>query len=216
MTNEIENTKIEFGYCDIRHKHIDEIVEYLDSKKVEKYLIGLERVSSGTHAKTDGEHIHFVLYIEPETMKAFRQHMRTKYNLGSKNSGKAYYGFNRQEIRSLERLNAYTIKDKNIYSKNFTDEELQELIKISFPKNLSLFDAAIQNLLQQQDRFVITNPVCPCVDFREIEQSILKYYIINKQSTTKSTIKNISRTFLQLHFTYRDKFFNQIFDYTMN
>jgi len=209
---------IEFGYCDIKHEHIDEVVDYLNKIEVEKYMIGLEKVTNGTHAVTNGEHMHFILHIKPNTMTAMRTHFRTKYNLGSKNAGKAYYGFNKKEIKSLERLSSYTLKDKNIRYKNYTEQEINTFMEKSFPKQESLFHQCMQSL--QETNVAHTLDSQHHIDFTNIEKTILLFYMQHesKPTITKSTIRSLTRTYLQTLYNKRfeQRLFNEIYNYTMN
>lgn len=214
MTN--EQTEVKFGYCDIRHEFIDEVEEYLMKLKIDKFIIACETVTNGTHKATEGEHMHFLLHISTTKMNTLRTHLKTKYNLGSKNSGKPFYGFSKQEIRSLERIGAYTVKDKNIRYQNYTDEEIKALIEVSFPKSETLFYQVIEHL---------GNTGVPSlddgwIDFQRMEKSILKFYMNHpsQQTITKSQIKSIMRCYLQHHMHNRDSdfIFNQIYNYTIS
>jgi hypothetical protein len=178
----------------------------------------MEKVTNGTHAVTNGEHMHFILHIEPKTMKTLRTHFITKYNLGSKNAGKAFYGFNRNEIKSLERLTSYTLKDKNIRYKNYTEQEIKEFIDKSFPKQENLFHQVIEELNNTNVAHTILSG--HYIDFTNIEKTILQFYMQHesKQTITKSTIRSITRTWLQHHYQKRfdHQHFHEIYNYTMN
>jgi hypothetical protein len=213
MTN--EQTEVKFGYCDIRHEYIDEVEEYLKKLEISKFIIACEKVTNGTHKATEGEHMHFLLHISTTKMNTLRTHLKTKYNLGSKNSGKPFYGFSKQEIRSLERIGAYTVKDKNIRFQNYTDDEISKLIDVSFPKSETLFNQVIEHLSTTGTPFM----TCGFIDFQAIEKSVLKFYMEHpsQQTITKSQIKSITRCYAQQHMPNRfsDNNFNQIYNYTI-
>lgn len=121
-------------FAHIPHLHIDEVLSKITTDDyVEKYLIGLETASSV------GDHMHFVITHLFETDRDrwyhnFSKWFKKKFSL----SGRAYKNQCKQygkvkDIRDLERMEAYTVKDKNIRS-NYKDEELKNLIQKSYEK----------------------------------------------------------------------------------
>lgn len=132
------DTNVIAFFAHIKHDQIDAVLNRInnhkDSELVLKYLIGLETTDSV------GEHMHFVItHLHKEGEKSqwyhnFSKWFKIKYNL----CGKAKKGGVQQykklpDIRDLEKMEAYSVKDQNVYT-NYTDEELKHLIDISYKK----------------------------------------------------------------------------------
>lgn len=206
-----------FGYCDIEHKNVEKVEELLLHHGVAKYIIGLEKVDNGTHKHTNGEHMHFVLYVDHKQMKNIRESLRYNYNLGSKNQDKPFYGWEKKPTKNLDRFIAYSVKDQNIRWLGFQEDEIQKYIEESFPKDENLFNKCLKHLKSNWDKCLLDDATT--IDFDFIELEVLKYHINNDSVITKPAIKNITRTFLQkelkhLWINYDDNI-NQIFQYTM-
>lgn len=128
------NTHTVAFFAHIPHCHIDEIINKLIADDyVDRYLIGLEVADSV------GQHMHFVIKYLYESDRdkwyhAFSKWFKGRYNL----SGRAYKNKAKQygkvkDIRDLEKMETYTVKDKNVRS-NYSDEEIKLLISKSYEK----------------------------------------------------------------------------------
>jgi len=114
----------------IKHEHIDYIKDYID-KRFDQYIIALE-----TSAKV-GEHIHFMLYVkEPKDYSNFAQNVfKQKFALkgrATKDNARQYGRV--KDIKSIQRMMAYTVKDDNVITKVKDKKALEEAFKISFRK----------------------------------------------------------------------------------
>lgn len=211
-----------YGFCGILHSKIDLVEKKLEQYNVTKYLLGMETCSD-SHEHSNGEHIHFLMYIDPSftNMKNFKEHLRDSFNLGSKNNkkGKPYYGWPKKDIKDLAKLSSYTVKDKNIRSKGFTQEELDEYIKNSFPKSeeRNLYKECIQAIERDKPHISCNkNPDSLTIDYVTLEIYILKFHMENDSKICKSKMKNIAMSYLQLHYTDRFKHLEEIYYYIRN
>lgn len=211
--------KIEFGYCDIHHDKIELVCEMLEKHNTSKYLIGMEVCD--THDRTNGEHMHFVLYIKPTDFKNLKEKLRRTFNLGSKNNkeGKPYYGWMKKDIKNLDKLQSYTLKDKNIRSKGYTQEELNKIIEESFEKqnDVNLYKECMKAIHQQ--RPFISNrkdeQTSLYLDTIGLEIFILKWHMEKGVKVCKSRVKNLSLSYLQLEYEDRYIHLEEIYYYTM-
>ncbi len=114
----------------IPHKHIDYIKDYID-KRFDQYIIALE-----TSAKV-GEHIHFMLYVkEPKDYSNFAQNVfKQKFNLKGRATTDNARQYGRvKDIKSIQRMMAYTVKDANVITKVEDQKALEKAFEISFRK----------------------------------------------------------------------------------
>lgn len=108
--------------------------EKLLKYNIGNYIVGKE-VSENSHKETNGEHIHVCCQMTDDDYHRFAVTvLRQQMNL----RGRAVAGFCRQygkvkQIRSLEKMKAYTVKDSNVDT-NIGDEELEKLNQISYKK----------------------------------------------------------------------------------
>ena len=108
--------------------------EKLLKYNIGSYIVGKE-VSENSHKETNGEHIHVCCQMTDEDYHRFAVTvLRQQMNL----RGRAVAGFCRQygkvkQIRSLEKMKAYTVKDCNVDT-NIGDEELEKLNQLSYKK----------------------------------------------------------------------------------
>lgn len=216
--------EVQWGYCDIYHSRIDEVIAMLEKHNAEKYLVGMEICTGGQHQQTKGEHMHFILHINPQDFKNLREKMRRTFNLGGKNNkqNKPYYGWMQKDIRDIDKLRAYTVKDKNIRSKGYTDEELEQLIESSFPKNpeRNIFKDCIEALKTYEEWIDFDydeNHIFhgKTLDFQKLEIFILKFHMEQGVKVCKSKIKNIAHTYLQLEYGTRYEDLKDIYYYIM-
>ena len=211
-----------YGYCGILHTKIDQVEKVLAKHHINKYLLGLEKCEN-THVNSNGEHIHFLLYIDPSfsNIKNFKENMRVTFGLGGKTNkkGKPYYGWGEKEIKNHEKLASYTVKDNNIRSMGFTQEELDEFIKNSFPKNeeRNLFKECINAIDRDRPHLSCNkSPESLTLDYISLEIYILKFHMENDVKICKSKIKNIALAYLQLHYNDRYKHLEEIYYYIRN
>ncbi len=112
--------------------------DLLEQQEVITYLIGLET------STTVGEHMHFLCCVNCETWyhKWSKRIFKDKYKL----KGKAYKidgnGYPRQygklkEIKDLEKMGSYTVKDGNIKT-NMPQNEIDNFVEKSHKKNILL------------------------------------------------------------------------------
>jgi hypothetical protein len=211
-------SNIKFGYCDIFHNQIDAVIKMLEEHNTVKYLVGMETCDK--HDRTNGEHMHFILHINPTDFKNLREKMRRTFNLGSKNNknNKPYYGWMLQDIKNLERLKSYTLKDNNIRSKGYSAEELEEIIANSFEKKdeRNLYKECIEAIHQQKPFINVRNDASSLyLDTTALEVFILKWHMEQGVKVCKSKIKNISISYLQLEYDKRYENLEEIYYYIM-
>lgn len=214
----------------IPHSEIDFIVnDLLEQQEVITYLIGLE-----TSSKV-GEHYHFLVCVDSDTWyhKWSKKIFKDKYQL----KGKAYKidgkGYPRQygklkEIKDLEKMGAYTVKDSNIRT-NMPQNEIDNFVQKSHKKNIlltltyeicekmTIFDKTLYPLycgdkreqrkikpwteLSQMERLAEE------AEFPKFRKQQLLIYIIkvlkekNIESITKGKIDAIWHRFITLHFS---------------
>ncbi len=114
----------------IPHKNSDYIKDYID-KRFEQYIIALET------SATVGEHMHFMLYVkEPKDYSNFAQNVfKQKFTLrgrATKDSPRQYGRV--KDIKDIQKMMAYTVKDKNVITKVKDQEALEKAFEISFRK----------------------------------------------------------------------------------
>ncbi len=214
----------QYGFCGILHTKIDQVEKALANYNITKYILGMETCENA-HENSNGEHIHFLMYIDPSftVFKNFKEHMRTTFNLGGKTNkkGKPYFGWGNKEIKDHDKLSSYTVKDKNIRSKGFTQEELDEFIKNSFPKSeeRNLYKeciAAIERDRPHMSAYRACHETSLTLDYISLEIYILKFHMENDTKICKSKMKNIAMAYLQLHYKDRYKHLEEIYHYIRN
>lgn len=206
-------SEYEFGFAAIEHEKIDDVLAMLEKYKINKYIVALEKVNNGSHAATNGEHLHFVLQVEPKQFKNFRETFKNTYQLTGKNGKTGRYGGWVKKPRDPERFIAYSVKDKNIRSKGFQEGELKKYLEASFTKKETDTDILMNYLVKRRIENVnIGNPL----DTTMIEVEILKYYMDLGKRICKSQIKNLTLTYLQLYMPNRYEHLDLIYHYTMN
>lgn len=212
--------EVQWGYCDIYHSRIDEVIAMLEKHNTEKYLVGMEICTGGQHDQTNGEHMHFILHINPVDFKNLKEKMRRTFNLAGKNNkqGKAYYGWMKKDIRDIDKLRAYTVKDQKIRSKGYTDKELEELIESSFPKEQeerNVYKECMKAIDESKPHMVVHPGMGLQLDMIKLEVFILKFHMNNGLKVGKHKIKNYALSYLQLEFQERYEHLEEIYYYTM-
>ncbi len=203
----------------IPHSEINFIEnDLLEQTEVITYLIGLES------CPTVGEHMHFLLCVNSDTFyhKWSKRIFKDKYKL----KGKAYkingIGHARQygklkEIKDLEKMGSYTVKDGNIKT-NMPQNEIDNFVKKSHKKNIlhtltheicekmvildkTIWDTYIRlkkidrqlHPLTEDEKFRNrTNPNYePYADFQQFRKSELIIYIIKELK--EKNVESISK-----------------------
>lgn len=213
----------------IPHSEIDFIEnDLLEQQEVLTYLIGLET------SNTVGEHMHFLCCVESETWyhKWSKRIFKDKYKL----KGKAYKidgnGYPRQygklkEIKDLEKMGSYTVKDGNIKT-NMPQNEIDNFVKKSHKKNILLTTTyeICEKMVNLDDKHFRDYYTCPSDWPREefsdwlkkknfftdehYQKSRKRYLLINIiklfkekniESITKGKIDAVWHRFITLHFS---------------
>lgn len=141
--------ELKWSENDIYDSFMGKLLKY----NIGQYIVGKE-VAEGTHNETEGEHIHVCCQMSDDDYHRFvvtvlRQQMKLR--------GRAGGGFCRQygkvkQMRSLEKMKAYCVKDCNVDT-NIGDDELEKLIKISYKKcdTLTTFWTCVNALYDEMD-----------------------------------------------------------------
>lgn len=219
-----------FGFADIHHKFKDDLVLMMTEYGIEKYIIALEKVEGKkTHIETQGEHIHFVIYTDPKIFKRFKETLKNKYLLSGKNGKTGRYAgwIDIKKVKDEHKFMSYTVKDGNVVSKGFTDDELKQLKEDSFQKTDTLIEELMKHLLAH--RFELrkgvplqyTNHMNVPVyqskfDIQALEIEIMKFHMVKEKRICKSQVKNLTLTYLQLHMIDRLNEIETIYFYMVN
>lgn len=200
----------------IEHKEINNVQimleKYIDASA--SYIISME-TSKTAHKETKGQHMHYAVQMDNKQYDAFRH---TCFNNTYKLRGRAVDGHPRQygkikQVRDQSKFLSYTVKDKNIIYKNIDLKTIQEYICKSYER-VDKKDT-VQALMDHLSTLTFT----PLPGLSEniatdiIEIEILKYSMQNNKAVSKSYIKHITSTFLQLHLKDREKHIKEIFAY---
>jgi len=219
-----------FGFADIEHNKINELIEMMSDYNIVKYIIAREKVEGKkTHIATNGEHYHFVIYTDLKTYKNFKETLKNKYNLSGKNgkTGRFAGWIEPKKVKSEHKFMSYTVKDNNITWKGFEPDEIKQLLDESFQKQDSLIDELMKMLqtqrpelrTQPEEKFNNSHQV-PIwnnkYDITNLEVAILKFHMDKNKRICKSQIKNLTLTYLQLYMIERYQILDTIYHYTMN
>jgi len=219
-----------FGFADIEHKFKDNLIEMCDEYGILKYIIALEKVEGKkTHVETKGEHVHFVIYTDPKIFKRFKETLKNKYLLSGKNGKTGRYAgwINKEKVKDEHKFMSYTVKDNNIVWKGFAEDEIQKLKDDSFQKQDTLIDELMKWLKDNRPELRKTPEVqyLNChqtpqfqskYDIGMIEVEILKFHMKKEKRICKSQLKNLTLTYLQLHWVERFNEVATIYLYMMN
>lgn len=106
--------------------------EYLKEKLLHhigdrKWILGKEIAKDGVHEDTDGEHVHVLCQMTKREYESLNKNIKDKYKLrGVPRDGKAKQYGKVKQIRSIDRMAAYVIKDGN-YETNLEPEIIEKL-----------------------------------------------------------------------------------------
>lgn len=206
MADPLENR---FGFADIEHKHIDELLNMMEHYKIEKYIIALETVSNGTHKETNGEHIHFVINTNKRVFNSFKETLKNTYKLSGKNGKTGRYTgwINSGKVKDEDKFISYTVKDKNVKWKGYKSDEIQKALDKSFQKKETMIDELMKYLAQYKCEESKTRydqrDTGDKYDTLNLQMEIIKFHMDRKVRICKSQVKNLALTYLQLHFVDR-------------
>lgn len=200
-------------FCALPHDQssnvIDSLEKYLDP--LAPYLVALE-TSSNSHQDTSGEHYHFCCSMNSLQYDAFRKTIFVKkYGLnGQARNGKARQYGKVRNIRDETKMLTYTVKDKNIYYKNYDLSFIQEILQNSFPKieRRDLREEIMEYLANIDKTQYLPNLV---EYIQDLEVNIIKFFRINKETysfkvPTKNYIKYLVVYYLMYYTTQDDEF----------
>jgi len=130
----------------IPHDEQEYLEETLKEYDIGKYVIGME------HADSVGEHFHFLVqFTDADYHKYSKRVFKDKFNLRGQNRGGKCKQYGKlKEIRDLEKMTAYTVKDGNVIT-NMTDKEIQKYTELSYKKTdkLELLDEIAEMAYEQ-------------------------------------------------------------------
>lgn len=120
----------------IKHDQKETIEKYVDNRFTQ-YIIAYET------APTVGEHIHFLLWAEQleDYHKLAQNIFKRKYNLrGKATKGKCRQYGKVKKIEDIDRMMAYSVKDKNVTYKidDSNEDQIKKAFATSFEKNDNL------------------------------------------------------------------------------
>lgn len=144
-------------FCCGRPVDTDFIENKLRQYNPKSYIMALEK-SATAHKNWDGYHFHFVVEWTNEDYVKFSDAVfRKHYELSGRATKRKHYDgtvtetFREygkvKEIRDLDAMKAYTVKDKNVRT-NLPPEEIERLISLSYPRKESHKD--FQELLFEE------------------------------------------------------------------
>lgn len=203
----------------IPHDQIDKVQEYL-VKYIDasaSYIIAME-TAPNSHKETKGQHMHFAVQMDDKQYDLFRRACFTNYY---KLRGKAIKDLPRQygkikHIRDETKFLSYTVKDKNIVYRNIDLETINQYIERSHPKQ-DFRDKRTQCMDYLKTlSFEPIAGLTEMIQTDQIEQEILKWHMDKDEHICKTTIKSLTRHYLQIHYRHRIRDFKQIYAYTIN
>lgn len=187
-------------HCDIS-AHLLSLESYIDASA--SYICGLE-TSTDTHSEFEGQHIHICADMSEKQYDSFRKTYLVKK---LKLSGQAQKGRARQygKVRNLRdetRMLQYSVKDKNIYYRNYDLKTIQQLIHDSFKKTTKKdFITELMEHLQELNFYAEDPNGLFRLEIHLVEVAIIKYYIQNKimKPLSKSQIKSLTTKYLMYY-----------------
>lgn len=177
-----------YGYAGIKREEKNNIIKLIKQYQFNWILIGMES-KDNVHHLTNGDHVHFLYETSRKTHDAFKKALIRAYNLGSKNQpNKSSYGFPKKPIEDMQRLKAYTLKELDYYTEGLSEDEIELLKTISFPKEEArdYSKEAAEYLHSNLSEFQLTDEydedynLINCrlhnFDFRMMENIIFRYF----------------------------------------
>ncbi|AXH77737.1 MAG: putative replicase [Cressdnaviricota sp.] len=182
---------IAIRYSSEEYPQFQQFLQYLkkisDENKVGKTTIGCE-TSKVSHAETNGEHIHIYTHMLEKTYHTLTQTLFKKWGLrGRAQPGlPRQYGKIKKKIRSIEKIYAYTIKQRICYS-NIAEIDLKKYLDISYvveEKDVEMGKMLLETFNEQS----------PSID--DVAIHVIAYHRKNKlKCPTYSYIKNLYLNF---------------------
>jgi hypothetical protein len=124
------DTKIIACFFTLPETEFDTLEEILLTYDIGRYLIGFE---TNPDAKKK-EHFHLLFEGTDGIYNAFSKRIIEKYGLRGKGRGNKKYGRVLKDIRDLEKMCSYTVKEGN-YRGNFPEVDIQQWYSESFSKS---------------------------------------------------------------------------------
>lgn len=119
----------------IKHEHYNYLKNTLDKYEIGKFLIAQE-TDPKVHIESEGQHFHFLVQMTIESYAKYSKVIRDKFKLrGRATEGKPRQYGRIKDIKDLDRMAAYTLKDGDYYT-NMDDKDLDKWYKLSFKKDL--------------------------------------------------------------------------------
>ena len=168
----------------IKHDQKDTIENYI-TNRFTQYIIAYET------SETVGEHIHFLLWSEEidDYHKLAQNIFKRKYNLrGKATKGKCRQYGKVKKIEDIDRMMAYTVKDKNVTYK--VDEcnlnQISKAFATSFKKNdnLTRLNNIMLKYIDENKRQEYKEDGYGCVDPVPDSFSLNRSKFITKYTTT--------------------------------
>lgn len=190
-------------FAAIKHEHTESVLECLKKYDIGQFIIAKEKAGAA-HSETEGEHLHFCVEMPPEQYVNFSKCcFIDKYKL----RGRAPAGQSRQygkvkEIRNLQKMQAYTLKDGD-YITNMDEEVIKELYKQSAKKveKKNIYDICMENMktVEKPGRF---RPNCSYM--ADLKYEILRTHI--KEDVRKDVSKLIMERYIRMFMMYHSDF----------
>lgn len=198
-------------------EYILELEKYIDPSAT---LLIAKEVVKGAHKKTNGEHIHVAVDMSVETYNRFHDNIHKKK---LKLVLKAKDGIGKQvgrekKVEDQRRLLIYCCKDKDLYSKNIDQAELQSLIDESFPKTESWEDQISTYLKENYDEGEGWDFASQGFNIENLEDLVIYFYIEfskSKAVPTRTFIRKCVCRFLMYDNPYKKVMFHQIKNYIL-
>lgn len=189
LSDVMESEYIAAFFC-APYSEFDYIEKTLKEYDIGHYAIAFEELDSKGEPKP---HFHVLFQGTSSIYNAFSKRLVEKYNLRRLgHGGKNKYGRVRN-IRDLEKMLAYTIKD-NTFRTTFTGTFLEQAIKTRFKKETT--KSIVQEFIgyfrqklshHQEDSSAPLTPVS--TDKRLIKTEIIKFLISKKMTPTRPKLK---------------------------
>lgn len=182
----------------IATEEIDYVEETLKTYDIGGYLIGLE--------KEPYEHMHFAVEMsDPDYHKFSKRVFKDKFKLrGRATQGKCRQYGKEKEVKDIEKMLAYTAKDKNIRT-NLPDGKIKEVIGKSFKKveKLEFLDQCAKELEEWYMKYCHDNqeemPSMNAPALRDLRIGII--HILRKKdikAITKSKVESVLYRYLSM------------------
>lgn len=168
------------------HDQSANFVNYLEKyiDPMSPYIIGLE-TAKGSHQDTSGQHFHVCCNMTDKQYDSFRNTiLKNHYGLrGQAHDGKPRQYGSVRNVRDKTKMLQYTVKDKNIIFRNFSLEEIQELIESSYhrPEKRDVRKEILQ-YLEANRSYIHEFEHKPDFIFTRIEKTILSYIVNNTEN----------------------------------